>query len=106
MADKKPHPVDIHAGKRLRELRCLAGLTQTALADSVHLTFQQIQKYEAGTNRMAASRLWDFAGVFKAPVESFFPTQAGALSRGRTIPPSCNGCVFITRPRLNSGKRF
>jgi transcriptional regulator with XRE-family HTH domain len=76
MTSRKPHPIDLHVGNRLRELRCLAGLSQTALADSVDLTFQQIQKYEAGTNRIAASRLWDFSGVFRAPVESFFPVRA------------------------------
>ena len=76
MGNRKPHLVDIHVGQKLRELRSLAGLTQTALADSVDLTFQQIQKYENGANRVAASRLWDFAGVLRAPVESFFPTAS------------------------------
>lgn len=76
-ADKKPHLIDIQAGKRLRDLRAPAGLTHSALALKVALTFQQIQKYENGTNRMAAPRLWDFAGVFHVLVESFLPKRDG-----------------------------
>jgi transcriptional regulator with XRE-family HTH domain len=71
---KVPHPVDVHVGKRLRTLRCLAGLSQVELAGSVAITFQQLQKYESGANRVSASRLWEFAQVLHAPVESFFPS--------------------------------
>lgn len=71
----KPHHIDIHVGIRLRELRCFAGVSQTALAEGVGITFQQIQKYESGANRIAASRLWDLAQVLCAPVEAFFPSR-------------------------------
>jgi transcriptional regulator with XRE-family HTH domain len=84
MTTKKPHLVDIHVGNRLRELRCLAGLSQTALGRSVGVTFQQIQKYEKGANRVSASRLWDFASLLGAPVESFFPA---------TSPPAGLACL-------------
>lgn len=72
MTTRKPHPVDIHVGKRLREQRCYAGLSQTALAGCVGITFQQLQKYELAVNRVSASRLWDMAEVLGAPVEQGF----------------------------------
>lgn len=53
-----PHPVDIHVGRRLRGQRMLKGLSQEKLADSLGITFQQVQKYENGTNRLSASRLF------------------------------------------------
>lgn len=53
-----PHPVDIHVGRRLRSQRMLKGLSQEKLAESLGITFQQVQKYENGTNRLSASRLF------------------------------------------------
>jgi transcriptional regulator with XRE-family HTH domain len=58
-----PHPVDVIAGRNLHIARKLAGYTQQRLADEVGLTFQQIQKYENGKNRMSLSRAWQFASV-------------------------------------------
>jgi transcriptional regulator with XRE-family HTH domain len=58
-----PHPVDVIAGRNLYVARKLAGYTQQHLADEVGLTFQQIQKYERGTNRMSLSRAWQFASI-------------------------------------------
>ena len=69
---KTPHKVDIHVGRQLRQRRTLRGMSQTALGKSVGLTFQQIQKYENGTNRVCASRLWQFANVLRVPVSYFF----------------------------------
>ena len=67
-----PHPVDLHVGGRLKQIRGLRGLSQTNLADSVGLTFQQIQKYENGANRISASRLWEFAERLNVPVSFFY----------------------------------
>lgn len=67
-----PHPVDVHVGERLRRLRLQSGLSQTALAQSAGVTFQQIQKYERGTNRISASKLMEFAQMLNTPVSSFF----------------------------------
>lgn len=67
-----PHPVDVHVGHRLRQRRVAVGLTQDRLAKSVGITFQQVQKYERGTNRIVASRLYELAQVLKIPVEYFF----------------------------------
>ncbi len=67
-----PHEVDVHVGKRIRQRRWLIGMTQQALAESVGIKFQQIQKYETGANRVSASRLWDIAEVVGVPVSFFF----------------------------------
>jgi transcriptional regulator with XRE-family HTH domain len=64
--------VDVHVGERLRSLREDKGLSQEALGQRVDVTFQQIQKYERGKNRVGASRLYEFARVFNVPVETFF----------------------------------
>lgn len=67
-----PSPVDIHVGHRLRERRGLLGFSQEKLAETVGLTFQQIQKYERGTNRISASRLYQFSKVLDVPVSFFY----------------------------------
>src|SRR4051812_27851177 len=66
------HPVDVYVGKRLRLRRNMQGLSQEAVAKSVGITFQQIQKYERGVNRMSASRLFEFAKVLAVPIMYFF----------------------------------
>lgn len=67
-----PHPVDVYVGKRLRERRNMMGLSQENLAETVGITFQQVQKYERGTNRLSASRLYDFSKKLDIPVGYFF----------------------------------
>ncbi len=67
-----PRPVDVHVGGRVRDRRTLIGMTQTELGKHVGLTFQQIQKYENGLNRMAASRLWQFSLILGQPISWFF----------------------------------
>ncbi len=66
-------PVDIHVGQKLRKRRLELGMTQPELARAVGVRFQQIQKYETGQNRIAASRLWRAAGALNVPVCHFFP---------------------------------
>lgn len=65
-------PVDKHVGKRLRIRRSLLGLSQERLAEQVGVTFQQIQKYERGANRVSSSRLFQFSKVLGVPVDYFF----------------------------------
>ncbi|MFN3827410.1 MAG: helix-turn-helix domain-containing protein [Micavibrio sp.] len=67
-----PKAMDIHVGNRLRMRRSILGWSQEKLADSVGLTFQQVQKYERGANRISASRLYDFSRVLDVPVSYFF----------------------------------
>jgi len=71
------HPVDIHVGGRVREQRKLKGMSQGELGDSLGLTFQQIQKYERGANRIGASRLQEIARVLQVPVAFFFEDAPG-----------------------------
>jgi len=66
------HPVDVHVGARLKMLRIQRGMSQTAVAERVGLTFQQIQKYENGSNRISASRLVEFAQALGVPIRAFF----------------------------------
>jgi len=68
----KPNPIDVHVGQRLRARRNICGVSQESLGDQVGITFQQIQKYENGANRISASRLWQFANILDCPVEFFF----------------------------------
>jgi len=77
MAKKTPNPVDVHVGSRLRERRQRASMSQTVLANAIGVTFQQVQKYEKGTNRMGSSRLQQIADVFKVPVTYFFEGAPG-----------------------------
>lgn len=67
-----PHPVDIHVGKRLRQRRTILGLSQEAVGDAIGVTFQQIQKYERGVNRIGSSRLYDFSKFLAVGVSYFF----------------------------------
>ena len=77
MADAKenkraPHPMDIHVGSRVRLRRMMQGLSQDKLGEELGLTFQQVQKYEKGVNRIGASRLYDIARVLDVPVQFFY----------------------------------
>jgi transcriptional regulator with XRE-family HTH domain len=69
---KSPNPIDVHVGRRVRMRRLMLHLSQTTLADALGLTFQQVQKYEKGTNRISASRLQEIASFLQVPVPFFF----------------------------------
>jgi transcriptional regulator with XRE-family HTH domain len=77
MPAKGPHPVDVHVGGRLKLRRKLMGITQGKLGDAVGLTFQQIQKYERGANRMGSSRLHQFSEILDVPISFFFDDMPG-----------------------------
>lgn len=68
----KPDPVDVHVGNRVRQRRTLMGMSQEKLGQALGLTFQQVQKYERGANRMGASRLHQVSQILDVPVEYFF----------------------------------
>lgn len=68
----EPNPIDVHVGNRIRLRRTLLGLSQEKLASLLGLTFQQVQKYERGMNRVGASRLWDIGKVLEVPINFFF----------------------------------
>ena len=73
-------PIDVHVGARLRVRRKLSGMSQTALGEAIGLTFQQVQKYENGTNRISASRLFALSGVLDVTVEYFFDDMPAAVA--------------------------
>lgn len=72
MNKRQPNPIDIHVGGRLRMRRMLVGMSQEKLGESLGLTFQQVQKYEKGTNRIGASRLYKISQILSVPVGFFF----------------------------------
>ncbi len=75
-----PHPVDVHVGTRVRMRRKLLGMSQTTLGEAIGLTFQQIQKYEHGTNRIGSSRLVDLCRVLDVPIRFFFEDMPAAVA--------------------------
>ena len=82
-AEVGPHPVDVHVGERLRLRRRALGISQSVAAKALDLTFQQLQKYERGVNRISASRLHGLALLLRTPIDWFFeglpnPVDAGA----------------------------
>ncbi len=85
VSTKRPNPVDVHVGTRVRLRRMLIGMSQERLGELMGLTFQQIQKYEKGVNRVGASRLHRLSKVLSVPVQFFFeelPQSVGAAEAG------------------------
>ncbi|SEH30966.1 Transcriptional regulator, contains XRE-family HTH domain [Rhizobium sp. NFR12] len=76
MNTEGPHPVDIHVGRRVRMRRNEVGMSQTNLADGLGITFQQVQKYERGTNRISTSKLYEIAIALETPITYFFEDLA------------------------------
>jgi transcriptional regulator with XRE-family HTH domain len=78
-----PNPIDVHVGSRIRLRRTLLGISQTTLAETLGLTFQQVQKYEKGNNRVSSSRLVDLANVLDVSVPFFFEEMSETV-QGQT----------------------
>lgn len=86
-SDRSPNPVDLHVGARIRMRRKLLGVSQERLAEDLGLTFQQVQKYERGANRVSASKLYEIARSLKTSIAYFFeglsdPSVTGAEPDG------------------------
>jgi transcriptional regulator with XRE-family HTH domain len=77
------HAVDVHVGRRLREKRILSGFSQDALGREAGVTFQQVQKYERGMNRISAGKLYCFSRILEEPVGFFFAGLPGEAPRAR-----------------------
>jgi transcriptional regulator with XRE-family HTH domain len=82
MAKKAPNPIDKHVGSRVRMRRMMLGMSQEKLGDALGLTFQQVQKYEKGSNRIGASRLQQISQILQVPVAFFF--EGAPLMPGET----------------------
>ncbi len=85
------HPIDIHVGQRLKQQRVRLGLSQGALGKTVGVTFQQIQKYETGSNRVSASRLHELANVLAVGVGFFYEGSGSELASGMAEAPAPYG---------------
>ena len=91
MAKKAPNPTDKHVGARVRMRRMMLGMSQEKLGDSLGLTFQQVQKYEKGANRIGASRLQQISHILQVPVSFFFegaPQTPGQPASGAAEAPA------------------
>lgn len=82
----KADPIDAHVGARLRAFRLQAGMNQTELARALGVTFQQVQKYEKGVNRVSASMLSRASQALHVPIETFFPDAPGATDEAQIEP--------------------
>jgi transcriptional regulator with XRE-family HTH domain len=89
MVKKAPNPIDKHVGSRVRMRRMMLGMSQERLGDALDLTFQQVQKYEKGTNRIGASRLQQISIILQVPVAFFFegaPSEPGRPAAAGEAP--------------------
>jgi transcriptional regulator with XRE-family HTH domain len=100
---KRARPVDIHVGARVRLKRQMLGMSQTELGDAVGITFQQIQKYEKGSNRIGSSRLQQLADTLDVPVSYFFEGLPGNGSGRKKDERDEAFTAFLTDP---DGVRF
>lgn len=110
MPKKSPNPTDKHVGSRVRMRRMMLDMSQTELGNSIGLTFQQVQKYEKGTNRIGAGRLQQIAHILRVPVSFFFegsPSEAGAAGQIEQAPlPSYVTDFLATSDGLALTKAF
>ena len=88
--ESRPSPVDVHVGARIRLRRTLLGMSQERLGDALGLTFQQVQKYERGVNRVGASRLFDLSRILDVPINFFYDNMPDAMG-GSAASRSVNG---------------
>lgn len=104
---RRPNPIDCHVGTRVRVRRMVLGMSQERLADALGLTFQQVQKYEKGINRIGASRLYDMSRVLSVPVQFFYeelPNGAEGFADGGG--PAYMAEFLGTREGLDLNKAF
>ena len=86
--ESRPSPIDVHVGTRIRLRRTLLGMSQERLGEALGLTFQQVQKYERGVNRVGASRLFDLSRVLDVPISFFFDDMPDALAANYGTQPA------------------
>jgi transcriptional regulator with XRE-family HTH domain len=109
---KSPNPIDKHVGTRVRMRRMMLDMSQTTLGDALGITFQQVQKYEKGTNRISASRLQQVCHILQVPVPFFFeglpgaPAATGSGSNERQLSTAEYTDFMATRDGLALAKAF
>ncbi|HEY8617146.1 helix-turn-helix transcriptional regulator [Phenylobacterium sp.] len=102
-SDPEAHPVDRHVGLRVRLRRKALGLSQDRLAEALGLTFQQVQKYERGANRISASKLWEIARVLKTPISWFYE---GLPEEGVETAPMASAGFLVSNDGLELARSF
>lgn len=98
MPSGHPNPVDIHVGARVRLRRTLMGMSQEKLGEAIGLTFQQVQKYERGANRIGASRLFDLSRVLDVPVSFFYDDMSEAVRDQSPLAVAHGGAGLSEEP--------
>ena len=104
-----PHRIDVHVGLQVRLRRRALGLSQHELADAIGLTFQQVQKYERGANRISASKLYEIARALRAPIDWFFSgleDPAGGSENPQAIGAPALGPLLSTREGMDLANLF
>ncbi len=91
-----PNPIDIHVGSRVRLRRTLLGMSQDTLGQALGLTFQQVQKYERGVNRIGSSRLYHLSKILDVPIEFFFDDMAPLVKRA--MPGMADNAQHVFEP--------
>ncbi len=94
----RPSPIDVHVGSRIRLRRTLLGMSQERLGEALGLTFQQVQKYERGVNRVGASRLFDLSRVLDVPISFFFDDMPDSLANSLGTPLNRRPTGFTETP--------
>ena len=87
--------VDVHVGKRIRLRRTLLGMSQEQLGNALNITFQQVQKYERGANRVSASRLWDISQIIDVPISYFFEDMSDITLKASPRKVSSNAAADV-----------
>src|SRR5262245_51141185 len=100
---RRPNPIDIHVGSRVRFRRMLLGMSQEKLGEKLGLTFQQVQKYEKGINRIGASRLFDLAQVLGVSVQFFYEEAPGGRIALDSLPATPNEHSIVEFLRSRDG---
>ena len=90
-----PHPVDVHVGARVRLRRMILGISQESLGNALGLTFQQIQKYEKGANRIGASRLFELSDLLDVPIQYFYDDYGDMIGAPAGFTESDPGDAFM-----------
>ena len=109
IAKKVPNPIDKHVGSRVRMRRMMLSMSQEKLGEAIGLTFQQVQKYEKGTNRIGASRLQQISNILQVPVSFFFegaPNMPGHAGMGEAPSPAYVNDFLATSDGLSLTKSF
>lgn len=106
MAKSEPHLIDVHVGNRLRSRRLVLGLSQEKLGERLGITFQQIQKYEKGTNRVSASKLQAAAQVLNVPIGYFFEDHEPVVPDGLVREVDEIGTFLLSRDGVTLNRAF